>query len=351
MGNPFFYGGRITDPQQFVGREAELKRIFAALATASRGQAQHISIVGERRIGKSSLLWHVTQIYRRRLKQPEKYRFAYLDLEDPHCHRLTSLLATILKLLQIKCPARLTVETFDEAIRKFRKDKGIMPVICLDEFEHLIKHKEEFPDRVYDTWRSLGDASQAVFMTASKTSLADLTRQGNLTSPFHNIFRIMELGEFTKAEAGELLQWAKKAGHAFTKQEEEKLLDLTGCHPAKLQIAAGLLYDAKETGGKVDWGGLKEEYQRQVKHNIDKPISHPNSFWQWPGRVLKFIFITIPNKLGRLLLDIVGRDKAVESTATVVGWIVIGIVLALLLGWLNLETLLSIWRFFFPEKS
>ncbi len=29
MPNPFFYGPRITDTAQFVGREAELRRLFA----------------------------------------------------------------------------------------------------------------------------------------------------------------------------------------------------------------------------------------------------------------------------------------------------------------------------------
>ena len=71
MSNPFFYGGRITDPAQFVGREAELRRIFAALETAHEGQAQHISVLGPRRMGKSSLLLHVTQTYQQRLRHPE----------------------------------------------------------------------------------------------------------------------------------------------------------------------------------------------------------------------------------------------------------------------------------------
>jgi predicted ATPase len=351
MPNPFFYGGRITDPQQFVGRETALKTIFSALGTVARGQAQHISIVGERRIGKSSLLWYVTRIYTRRLKQAEKYRFVYIDLEDPHCHKLSNLLGTILEQLQIKQPSKLTVETFDEAIKKFKKDKDIMPVICLDEFEHLTKHKDEFPDRVYETWRSLGNASKAVFLTASKQSLDALTRQGNLTSPFHNIFRVLELGEFTEVEAHELLGRAKKSGNPFTKKEEDKLLNLAGCHPAKLQIAAGLLYDAKEAGGKVDWEKLKKEFRRQVNHNMNQQASHAHPILKWVAKVLRFIFVTVPNKLGRILLDLMGRDKAAESTATLVGWIVIGIILALVLGWLNLETLKSVWRFFFPEKS
>jgi len=34
MPNPFFFGGHITDPDQFVGRKAELRRIASLLETA-----------------------------------------------------------------------------------------------------------------------------------------------------------------------------------------------------------------------------------------------------------------------------------------------------------------------------
>ena len=71
MPNPFFFGGHITDPAKFVGRKAELRRIAALLETAHTGQMQSVSIVGERRIGKSSLLFHLKQVYPQWLTQPD----------------------------------------------------------------------------------------------------------------------------------------------------------------------------------------------------------------------------------------------------------------------------------------
>jgi AAA+ ATPase superfamily predicted ATPase len=75
MPNPFFYGGRIADPQFFVGREAELRKIFSAIDKTHTGQAQPVSVVGPRRIGKASLLYHLTQVYPRYLQQAQAYRF------------------------------------------------------------------------------------------------------------------------------------------------------------------------------------------------------------------------------------------------------------------------------------
>ena len=109
MANPFFFAGKITNSDQFVGREEELKKIFDCLDTTHTGQIQHVSVVGQRRIGKSSLLYHVGQISQNRLSDHENYHFVYLDLDDPNCHTLLGLLRCILKNLKLSAPAEPTL--------------------------------------------------------------------------------------------------------------------------------------------------------------------------------------------------------------------------------------------------
>jgi AAA+ ATPase superfamily predicted ATPase len=53
MQNPFICRGKIEAPNLFWGRSEEIRDIKTRLATM-----QSVSIVGERRIGKSSLLYH-----------------------------------------------------------------------------------------------------------------------------------------------------------------------------------------------------------------------------------------------------------------------------------------------------
>ena len=91
-----------------------------------------------------------------------------------------------------------SLEVFIEAIDKFRDSEKNIPVLCFDEFEHLIKHKSEFPDAVFEAWRSMGTAGQVVFITVLKVTLDELIRQGNLTSQFYNIFILLTLGEFSE---------------------------------------------------------------------------------------------------------------------------------------------------------
>jgi hypothetical protein len=345
--NPFTYGGRITNPAQFIGRGKELQTIFSALETAHSGQLQHVQVVGERRIGKSSLLFHVTQIYRQRLTQPEKYRFVYIDLDDGRCHTLEGLLKYISS--QLGLSNKPTLAKFQEAIEELSREQGIYPILCLDEFEHLTKRKDQFPNEVFEVWRSLASGSRLAFITSSQTSLGQLIQQGNLTSTFHNIFIYLELGNFTEAEARTLL--ARNTDHPFSEEEISKLFKLANYHPTHLQLAAKLLYEAKESP-PVDWNVLKTHYQKQLD-NI-KPFEpvHPKLEW---FSSLKNFFFNIPNRLGRFVLDVFGRHDAKDSSATILGWILLFVGAAILFGFWKAQDVVDFfkynWHFFFPEKK
>jgi len=325
MSNPFFYGPRITEPAQFVGREAELRRIFAALETAQEGQAQHVSVVGPRRMGKSSLLFHVAQIYQQRLRHPEKYRFVYVDLDEARCHSQPGLLHAILQSIDLPHPARPTLEQFQDALGKLHAKQGVVPVLCLDEFEHLTQRREQFPDAFFEAWRSLGNSSCAVFLTASKDSLHTLIQQGSLTSNFHNIFTLLPLGEFTPADAQTLLA---RSDRPFAPAHADALLRLAGRHPAKLQIAASLFYETPSLES------IRADYQRQVDYVFGKPPSffeRISSFWM---NILR----AFPGKLGRFVLEVVLKNKeAGEESAIILGLIILVLLMLVLLGIVNLE--------------
>ena len=82
MESPFSGRSMITDASRFIGRATESQKIFNALATP---KPQCVSIIGNRRMGRSSLLQHVLRSYPHYLPQPGRYRFAYLDLSRDTC--------------------------------------------------------------------------------------------------------------------------------------------------------------------------------------------------------------------------------------------------------------------------
>ncbi|MFQ5616984.1 MAG: ATP-binding protein, partial [Anaerolineales bacterium] len=53
--NPFYYGGELKESRLFIGRKREVAEIYEAIAASAS-----VSVVGERRIGKSSLLRYLT---------------------------------------------------------------------------------------------------------------------------------------------------------------------------------------------------------------------------------------------------------------------------------------------------
>jgi hypothetical protein len=264
MSNPFYYGGHVN-PEQFVGRKAELQRIFAGLEVAHTGQMQSFSVVGSRRIGKSSLLFYLTNKYSRYLAQPANYRFAYVDLQDALCKTMDGLLRKILlEFKVVSLPKPLTLAKWQDEIFKL-KTGGSFPVICLDEFEDLSHKADVFGHDLYDCWRHLISENAMAFVTASKTSMIDLKVESGHTSSFFNVFTYLPLGELADDEARELIARGADCDYPFTPTEQNEAWRLADNHPYKLQLVGNLLYQAKADGGAIDWVKLRNNFVQQLK--------------------------------------------------------------------------------------
>ncbi|MCP4423797.1 MAG: hypothetical protein GY803_04830, partial [Chloroflexi bacterium] len=83
--NPYNAGPMATDTAMFFGREDERRRLRANLLNMGSG-----SVVGMRRIGKSSLLYRLS--HHESLPDDQRFRIAYLDLQDSRYHTLNGLL-------------------------------------------------------------------------------------------------------------------------------------------------------------------------------------------------------------------------------------------------------------------
>src|SRR6266702_1624692 len=141
LANPYLNRVAIKDPAQFFGRAREVSKIFSRIG-ASRPQS--ISVVGERRIGKSSLLHYINnpQVRARHLDQSESYAFAFIDLQQKRRLTLTEFFKELF--------AQLSKETGDKALKKlqasfdsvraslesFRRD-GRKLIVLFDEFDAI----------------------------------------------------------------------------------------------------------------------------------------------------------------------------------------------------------------------
>ncbi|MBE2199122.1 MAG: protein kinase [Anaerolinea sp.] len=256
--NPFFNRHRITDPAYFFGREREIEALYSAIATR-----QCRSIVGERKMGKSSLLSHLADpnSLRQHGFDPDKYVFVYIDLEGMANITYEEFWPELLDRMETALPKQaselramvsdLSMQPdvrFMQVRRLLRRvDRaGLTMVLMLDEFESLAAN-EAFSSSFYGELRSLAGEMGIVYITASRRSLYDLTYQhaDTLSSPFFNIFSEEPLRLLPHQEAVLLLGKLSLRGvtkRPFTPTQIETLIHLAGPHPFFLQLVGYYLY-------------------------------------------------------------------------------------------------------------
>jgi len=220
--NPFQCGGAVRDSRKFVGRNTELREILSRVATM-----QSVSVCGPRRIGKSSLLRHISDTGRPRLD--ETYQFHYEDLQP---------LTSPEEFYGRVCAAFGDKEGEDyDDLRAVIDGKKI--VLCLDEFEKTVE--ADFGADFFDKLRSLAQTGNLALILATKVPLDELYRryQGP-TSGFPNIFTKVMVGELPLDEARRLINQSDY----FDQKEQAFILKLAGGHPYWLNFVCAQLYDA-----------------------------------------------------------------------------------------------------------
>jgi len=237
----FTIGPYITDPQKFYGRDEELRTILHRLRTM-----QSTSVVGERRIGKSSLLYHIFQTGNARL-QTNDLRFVFIDLQEAKFQRQDLFLKNVLKDLdlphtRIQPDADITeaLVAFSEEIEKLERK----PVLLVDEFDDGLKHGR-YSENFFEHLRSIIGSRKLGFVAASKKSLKDACLEGGYASPFYNVFTTKKLGPLTDEEAAQFLL-AVHQDFGLTEFEWKLVNSYCTNEPIKLQIALKQILSLRE---------------------------------------------------------------------------------------------------------
>ena len=268
--NPFSYGNAISDPERFIGRRREIEQLHSRLHNA---EFESSAIVGERRVGKTSLLKY--------LAQPEtiiqagfsagEYLFVYIDLQIIGPNKTPSdFWQRVLRSLKYRITDKDLKDLIDEvceeeAIDAFILDDlftmvddlGLHVVLLLDEFERVTQNPA-FDVDFFSGLRATAIHHNLALIPSSRRELIELTHSKEVQdSPFFNIFSNVTLKLFSEAEARELLG-TYLTGHRvhFTEQEIVYLLEAAGPHPYFLQMLGYHLYEAHRDG-------LEPEARRQ----------------------------------------------------------------------------------------
>ena len=225
---PFGDRGCITRDDRFFDRTAILDEVFEALSNA-----WNISIVGERQVGKSSLLARICRHAPHRLGLGSA-QIIYLDMELIHTEE--TFFQRLCKEIGIdNCRGYDLLEATE----------GRQYILCIDEIEKM-RNPQKFSGDERGELRGLSDGAHMPFtlVTASRAPLDELFPDDMYsTSPFFNIFQQIRLLAFSAEVAEQFLRYRlKDCPIQFSDDQIRTLVQNSGGHPATLQQLAKKLY-------------------------------------------------------------------------------------------------------------
>jgi hypothetical protein len=261
--NPYTKRSAILSPADFYGRERELSEIYSRVM-----DGMSVSLVGERRIGKSSILSALRfEEMRRAFDVPDEVAFVHIDMQYiSDCTEevfLDYLLAQIAEELSIEVPPprRHNLRTLARKLRSLNRRL----VVVIDEFDVLVENQAIPPD-LFAFLRALSSENELPYVIASREgSIDQLARDPAPGSAFLNIFSTVYVGPMPQDEAEELVTApASNVGLPFNEREVQTIFRLAGRYPLFLQIACYLIF-ARKLAGDRD-ASASEEVLRSYRY-------------------------------------------------------------------------------------
>ncbi len=269
--NPYLNRVMIQHPIDFYGRKREIRRIYSRLDAP---HPQSISIVGERRIGKSSLLNYIYNKKNRKANM-QNYGdaiFAYLDFQRNVDFDTTKFIDFLFSVFSYETgdgaqytEREKSLDQLKDVIQELN-DRGKRIILLMDEFESITKN-EKFPESFFAFLRSMANTYRVAYVTSSYDELQHMCHNKDISdSPFFNIFSTLPLRPFSEEEARELIAIPSKREGAAIEPYADAILDMAGCHPFYLQIACSYVFEhlIDEPERIPDWEEIAAAFKDEV---------------------------------------------------------------------------------------
>lgn len=238
--NPFDQILAIRESGRFIGRNAELTRLRNLL------QGGSVALLGEPKIGKSSLLWRLIESWQGEILGP--FDFQEIEDQDDFYNCLAEKLGILesgWRPIREKLKQRRTLLVLDEL--DAAPERGLKGE-CLGQFRAICNHNLDFK-----------------MVAASRNPLKAVFPDSGRGSPPFNFLQPLTLGEMRENEARELLRhpWMP-AALSFDSATVDAILQLAKFHPFKLQRAAFHCYHAL-TDPTYDW---QSDWRQDMEHML-----------------------------------------------------------------------------------
>ncbi len=275
--NPFVLGKPIKDPQDFYGREHELRELFESVRNM-----QPVALVGEHRCGNTSILYMMMHPeVRERYLGPNSdaellFAFANAQLAADGPEAFYRRIARALKRADDDAEI-----DWDEEIDQFwiedyledLADRERRLVLLMDEFEVL----SEFSTSFWEWFRGLITEYDMSIVVATRVELGEFRDEWGTGSPFFNMFRTVYIGLLTDAELDHFLERTGEQAGVDLTVVREAIDQLSGGFPYYLQVVTNLFC---EIAGQEELDGSPEQVERVAREIRGRFEAHFEDIWQ-----------------------------------------------------------------------
>ncbi|MGC1121896.1 MAG: hypothetical protein WBA22_12470 [Candidatus Methanofastidiosia archaeon] len=243
--NPFQYLKPVKNPDDFFGRKEEIKSIYRHILNL-----HSISVVGERKTGKTSLFLHL--IHPQTLKKYEissdNLLMSYIDISSCTLIEPSDLFLKFLEciskesgdeisreIIPLLEKESISFQDFEEVIAELNKNSRKV-VFFLDEFMKIsmITHGD-----IYSKLRYLAQMYDVTYVVSTLRDLRSLFEEEKFSiSPFFNIFVTYQLRGLDEESARELITATfSKGGFEVDDSVVESIIKFSGTSPFFLKVA------------------------------------------------------------------------------------------------------------------
>jgi hypothetical protein len=339
--NPYFNLAMIRNVDMFFGRTKLLRRFYTALANR-----QSVSILGRRRVGKSSFLWcaSLPQMQAHFSFDLSRHIFTFLDLHD-YLHKTSEDFFQLVSReiieqseqvpgLALTLPAEANgADAFSRVLDQIVRC-GFFTVLLLDSFDKVTLNKNFSPE-FFGFLRAQASRGRVSYVTASMSPLYEVCHQSIEGSPFFNIFYAYTLGALEPEEARDLITIpASQAGVTWTEKEIALVSELAGRHPFFIQRTCHFLFEEKTQSGneeidelrlrddvyndllphfKDSWDQPTGEEQQLLLHEVMTEESQQRKFPELSESALFRKFIFASNPVGQFSISVEELERALNK--------------------------------------
>ena len=263
IANPFADYGAIVSGNRFIGRTHQLLQIQRRVIE----NGSNLSIVGERRVGKSSLAHQALIVQANELHKqgivpvwidtatygdPHHLfcgivKWCFWELED--CLMLSRELRDAAQAVHGD-PARFDYDQVQFFFQQIHR-RGLRIVLVFDEFDHVGDIFRTEPNTFHQL-SAMCNRHQSTIVTVSRRSVRVLEQRAGADTPFARTFEPCYVGMFTPDEMEQVIIRIVRAGLALSQNDITQIHEHCGGHPFLFDMVASALIEHFRSKACID---------------------------------------------------------------------------------------------------